>query len=814
MFVQLNIEQKKIIQSKPNGNILVKGVAGSGKTTVAVNRIPFLLNHYCFEADDNILMVTYNKLLVNYITHIFDKIEIKEELDQTLYRKDSNTHLSIETVDGLMYKYFVEYNRKNGNQLKIVSGMAPYNILAKSIAEISKSHTDIKLLTQKYSKFLLDEIEWIKACNYTERIEYQNADRIGRTSIATDGPQRIMKNSPTRAAIYDLMIRYNENLSAEGYIDFKDMALIAYNYAKENIKQKYTHILLDEGQDLTRVQLEFIKLLYKDKEHSSIMFICDTAQSIYQHSWLVKGRSFTSVGFDMTGKSNSLSKNYRTTTQIAEAAYSLIEKDENIIENENYVKPSLIDRQGVYPICQCFHNEKNELEFIRQELTSHIMKEYNRKDIAIIARTKNKLEFIQKELQAVGIPSDMIDGKKSDFDKDSLKLLTMHSIKGLEFKVVFIIGLNADTIPFLSYQDLNDESLQESMDRKLLYVGMTRANEMLYMSTSARPSKFIGDINNKYLKINRASKIKRYYEINIQDYLFQDKIVDMYSNEEKIRQWFIKELINTYKYPENLISIEYGVNTFSKVGFVDICVRIYKNGKLIPYIFIEIKSHGQNMEQGTKQLESYMSNSLTCKYGVIVNGNDIKIFNRELQEQTDMPSFNSLMLPSSIESYRYLSISKDNEKIITRDTNNPDYIVVEEGDEKINYSKEGLAAISVFTKIAAGDPISVNEEIVDTFPVPKEWVQNNDFYMLSVQGDSMIGANIHDGDHVLIKQQDAAENRDVIVAMIGENVTLKRFIKMGDTILLMPENSDYEPIQLTGEQFRVLGVVKGIMKAI
>lgn len=84
------------------------------------------------------------------------------------------------------------------------------------------------------------------------------------------------------------------------------------------------------------------------------MFICDTAQSIYSHSWLIKGRSFKSIGFDMTGKSNSLSKNYRTTTQIAEAAYSLIENDKNIVENENFVQPLLIDRQGEYPVCRYF----------------------------------------------------------------------------------------------------------------------------------------------------------------------------------------------------------------------------------------------------------------------------------------------------------------------------------------------------------------------------------------------------------------------------------------------------------------------------
>lgn len=105
-----------------------------------------------------------------------------------------------------------------------------------------------------------------------------------------------MKNSETRKAIFELMLLYNKALMEEGYVDFKDMAQLALKQAKKNVGKKYTHILIDESQDLTRVQLEFLELLYLEKEYSSIMFISNTAQSIYPHSWMVKGRSFTSSG--------------------------------------------------------------------------------------------------------------------------------------------------------------------------------------------------------------------------------------------------------------------------------------------------------------------------------------------------------------------------------------------------------------------------------------------------------------------------------------------------------------------------------------
>ena len=86
------------------------------------------------------------------------------------------------------------------------------------------------------------------------------------------------------------------------------------------------------------------------KDYSSILFVADTAQSIYDASWLIKGRSFTSIGLDLTGTSTSLAKNYRTATQIAEVAYSLNQGDGEIMGDDNFVKPSFIDKQGTYPV--------------------------------------------------------------------------------------------------------------------------------------------------------------------------------------------------------------------------------------------------------------------------------------------------------------------------------------------------------------------------------------------------------------------------------------------------------------------------------
>lgn len=83
--MKLNMEQRRIVELEPNGHMLIKGVAGSGKTTVSVRRIPFLLSHYCHEKDDKVLLVTFNKTLLNYIKYQYNKVEDENQYQADLF---------------------------------------------------------------------------------------------------------------------------------------------------------------------------------------------------------------------------------------------------------------------------------------------------------------------------------------------------------------------------------------------------------------------------------------------------------------------------------------------------------------------------------------------------------------------------------------------------------------------------------------------------------------------------------------------------------------------------------------------------------
>ena len=407
--MRLNVEQRRIIENKPNGHVLVKGVAGSGKTTVAVHKIPFLLKDYTYEKDDKILVITYNKSLINYIKYIYEEIERNKENEQLtlgIYESGDKDKLYIETIDNMMFKYFTSYIKEEKlEKLRVATEKQINKAMVEAINVVKQEYEKVNVLDRKNLTFIIEEIRWMKSCNYTDIEEYQTIDRIGRISNNNvESTHKLRKNSKIRKAIFEVMIQYNDNLKKEKLVDLQDVALMALRQAKREVGEKYTHIIVDETQDLTRVQLEFIKTLYMNRSYSSMLFVSDTAQSIYPEAWLVKGRSFTSIGLDMTGKSTSLSKSYRTTMQIAYAAYSLIEDDKNILEDDNFVKPSLIDKQGVYPVYRGFKNKVSEAEYIAETIENELKNKYDYKDIAIISKFKNQLKDIKIFLEKNNLP--------------------------------------------------------------------------------------------------------------------------------------------------------------------------------------------------------------------------------------------------------------------------------------------------------------------------------------------------------------------------------------------------------------------------
>lgn len=126
-------------------------------------------------------------------------------------------------------------------------------------------------------------------------------------------------------------------------------------------------------------------------------------------------------------------------------------------------------------------------------------------------------------------------------------------------------------------------------------------------------------------------------------------------------------------------------------------------------------------------------------------------------------------------------------------------------------SDREIENIPVLGRITAGQPILAVENIEETFPVPVQYLHNSTVFMLKVRGDSMINAGILDGDYIMVKQQNTANNGDIVAALIGEEATVKTFYKEKGHIRLQPANPSYDPI-IVEDDLTILGKVIGLFR--
>jgi len=119
--------------------------------------------------------------------------------------------------------------------------------------------------------------------------------------------------------------------------------------------------------------------------------------------------------------------------------------------------------------------------------------------------------------------------------------------------------------------------------------------------------------------------------------------------------------------------------------------------------------------------------------------------------------------------------------------------------------------VPLLGQVTAGIPVLAEENIESYLALPEEMVKGNKLFLLRVKGDSMKEAGIFQGDLVIVRQQPSAENGEIVVALVGDESTVKRFFRETDHIRLQPENPDYEPI-IAKHDMRILGKVIGLLR--
>ncbi|MBS6886523.1 MAG: transcriptional repressor LexA [Clostridium sp.] len=199
-------------------------------------------------------------------------------------------------------------------------------------------------------------------------------------------------------------------------------------------------------------------------------------------------------------------------------------------------------------------------------------------------------------------------------------------------------------------------------------------------------------------------------------------------------------------------------------------------------------------------------------YAKKVFGNNKKIYNFKVDvvEKNNRQSVNEEF--NIKEKYKFFDLKHRRNFHFSIENTGFEEKILGELDEK--YSDDELEQIPVFNNIAAGEPILISPEQQDTFNLPKYWVKGgNKKFILKVKGNSMIKANINDGDLVVIEQTQAPMNGDIVAVNIEGSATLKTLSLTKTTITLLPENDEYEPIVVTpDEEFYILGKAIGVIR--
>lgn len=485
----LHGDQVDIVTSEYKGPVRLRGVVGSGKTTVALHRAKHIINNKFTIEAEKVLFIVYNDSL---------KKGIGELLDILIPEKEKRDRIEVATINSWAEKFIENYgiNRAYSENTRAQVDEC-FKLAMKDCAPALQKKVNI-----------LDEISYfIKGHGLVEKKSYLSMERRG----AGD------RLSPAdREAIFDIYEKYEKILKEKNISDFLDSILDAVKLFEAGKKpEKYCAIIVDEIQDFKWIEMKLINHIGNTLKYGNgfMMLVGDFQQKIYKGYY-----TFDSVGIKITGRSKVLYKNYRNTKQIFSLAREMVK---NVIEGSSKLeevqqlkaeldrKPDIPKASGALPQLRSFDDKKGEAQWLSAKISELINNgRYLPGEIAIFYTSSKYVNEIKTELTnaAIKFTSKLRDEAVKIFGGDEVKIMSLYSAKGLEFKVVFIAGVRQGNMPFF-LAEKEDGEQGKIRQQLLLYVGITRAIKELYMTycsnegngISQTCSEFLKDIGPEYL---------------------------------------------------------------------------------------------------------------------------------------------------------------------------------------------------------------------------------------------------------------------------------------------------------------------------
>ncbi len=458
----LDEDQEKLVDWSLSGPTLVKGGAGSGKSTIALYRAKALCDLAKQQLiPPRILFSTYTNSLVRASEQLLDHLLSNTEAEIEVSTVDVIARRIVNAVDGRpdiprddflleairASKFALEFS--GDNQLQIL-------MLKKQIERLG-------------DEYIKDEFNWIiqgRGINTIE--EYLKADRRGRGYGF---------NENMRRQIWKIYTSYLAYLESNNKLSWEMLRGRAYELLVrgQSSEKKFDYVLIDEAQDLSPMTIKLCVELCESP--AGVFLTADAGQSIYNRTF-----SWNKIHADLKvrGRTRILKRNYRTTREIATAADQILlsshDGDEEVL-NQFYVHsgpkpqffPARDEEEMMYWIYQSIKNAKHNLRLPNSAA-------------AVLSTTNRLAKRIARKLSSLGLPTEYMSGKTLDLKRDCVKSLVIHSAKGLEFPILAIPYVEEGILPNIRDENAEDINEEIAHQRRLFYVGCSRAMRRLFVS--------------------------------------------------------------------------------------------------------------------------------------------------------------------------------------------------------------------------------------------------------------------------------------------------------------------------------------------
>jgi superfamily I DNA/RNA helicase len=463
----LHPAQRKIAYApRYAGAAQVTGGAGTGKTVTALHRAAYLARRateqlFLGESAASVLLTTFTRNLAESLLSQFELLVDDEELRR---------QVEIRHVDSLAHRV-VEHAR--GAKPVVMMGKELDDLWAAAVKEAGLAYLP-SFLNREWEQVIL-------AQDLRTEQEYLTASRAG---------QGTPLGKAQRRQVWALTHWVEAQLRALGRDTFTQLANEAARALRDGtVKLPFRHVIIDEAQDLHPAQWRLLRAIVPARA-DDMFIVGDAHQRIYDNHV-----SLARVGVNVRGRSKRLTVNYRTTQEILALAVPALGKasvtglDDEADTLTGYRSPL----HGRRPKVVAARTREAEYEALVRHVTAWREQGVEPHAIGVAARSNWLVKEAAAALSAAGMRTVSLSAKSS---KDAVRVGTMHSMKGLEFQAVAVIGVSDGVVPAPSaLTDAAEDPVAHAQDlqreRCLLFVALTRARDHLYISYSGAPSTFL-----------------------------------------------------------------------------------------------------------------------------------------------------------------------------------------------------------------------------------------------------------------------------------------------------------------------------------